>query len=140
MQRLKFAALFRKNGVARLRNALAFYCSAITFLQRAFALLQRAANLRPYCQDFSKKLSDFGELYTKGTVTIKGAGAGLKRVGGNWVEEEDLVFDYMDFADFEKQNEVLLQYRDALLKVKERGGVTEEFFDVLKECPRYLKW
>lgn len=83
--------------------------------------------------EFAKKLSDYGELYSKGTVTIKNAGPGMQLVDGSWIDQKDLVFNYIEFADFDKQVQVLEDYRDALMAIKERGNVPTELFDAIKE-------
>ncbi|MBR6646325.1 MAG: hypothetical protein IKL09_02280 [Clostridia bacterium] len=83
-------------------------------------------------EGFSKKLAEYGEFYSKGTVTIKNAGPGLQFVDGAWVNQKDIVFDYVEFADFEKQVGVLENYRDVLVAIKERGDVPTEIFDAIK--------
>ena len=55
-------------------------------------------------EEFAEKLSDYGGLYSKGTVTIKNAGPGMQLIDGSWIDQTDIVFDYVKFADFEKYN------------------------------------
>ena len=83
-------------------------------------------------ESFAQKLSDYGGLYSKGTVTIKNAGPGMQLINGSWIDQKDIVFDYVEFADFEKQVEVLQDYRDALMAIKERGDIPHEIFDAIR--------
>ncbi len=83
-------------------------------------------------ESFSEKLSDYGGLYSKGTVTIKNAGPGMQLIDGSWIDQKDIVFDYVKFDDFEKQVEVLEDYRDTLMAIKERGNVPGEIFGAIR--------
>lgn len=84
-------------------------------------------------EQFAKKLSDYGGLYSKGTITLKNSGPGMQLINGSWIDQQDIVLDYVKFADFEKQVKVLEAYRDALVSIKERGNVPLEIFDAIRE-------
>lgn len=67
-------------------------------------------------EKLSNKLKDFGVLYKQVKVT-----------GG---EGEN---SFYKLADLREQTQVLEKYADTLLKVKERGGVPQEFFEQLRD-------
>jgi len=90
-------------------------------------------NILKQKEEFSEKLSDYGGFYSKGTVTIKNAGPGMQLIDGSWIDQKDIVFDYVKFADFEKQVKVLEEYKDALVGIRERGNVPNEIFDAIRE-------
>lgn len=80
-----------------------------------------------------QKLNDFAPLYEKKTTTFKGVGAGLVMQDGAWVQQDDLVISDTVLADLDEQNRKLEEYFQALQAVKERGGVPDEFFSILRD-------
>ena len=63
-----------------------------------------------------KKLSDYGDLYTKQTK-----------------ERYGKTFEVISLADLSKQTDALTNYADMLLRIKERGNVPQEFFAMLRD-------
>lgn len=63
-----------------------------------------------------KKLSDYGDLYTKQTK-----------------ERYGKTFEVISLADLSKQTDALDNYADMLLRIKERGNVPQEFFAMLRD-------
>lgn len=90
-------------------------------------------NILKQKEEFAEKLSDYGGFYSKHKVTIKNAGPGMQLIDGSWIDQKDIVFDYVKFADFEKQVKVLAEYRDALIAIKERGNVPTEIFSAIRD-------
>ena len=90
-------------------------------------------NILKQKEEFAEKLSDYGGFYSKGKVTIKNAGPGMQLIDGSWIDQKDIVFDYVKFADFEKQVKVLEEYRDVLVNIRQRGNVPTEIFDAIRE-------
>lgn len=67
-------------------------------------------------QKMEEKLEDYGNLYNKDKYIIGGT-----------------TYEVASLADISKQNEVLREYADILLSVKERGNVPTDFFAQLRD-------
>ena len=87
-----------------------------TFTELADAAFDSIDELEKAQTTLEDKLKGFGQLYSSSTVTFDG-------------EEVEIV----SLADMERQTQTLEGYAQALLDVKNRGSVPQEFFGVLRD-------